>query len=100
MKLESVMKDGMEEVRQARKYKLELEDMKKRDGNMHQSTGHSNKNEREEIERLQRIIAELQMQQSAKMQGSSYSSNNGDKDQSLYELQFKLHQAETRIQSL
>jgi hypothetical protein len=100
MKLESVMKDGMEEVRQARKYKLELEDMKKRGGNMHQSTSHSNKNERDEIERLQRIIAELQMQQSAKMQGSSYSSNNGDKDQSLYELQFKLHQAETRIQCL
>jgi len=33
MKLESVMKDGMEEVRQARKYKLELEEMKKRGGN-------------------------------------------------------------------
>jgi hypothetical protein len=44
----------------------------------------------------------MQMQQSAKMQGSSYStkSKNNDKDESLYELQFKLHQAETRISSL
>jgi hypothetical protein len=44
----------------------------------------------------------MQMQQSAKMKGSSYSSKNGEdhKDQSLYELEFKLHQAETRIQSL
>ncbi len=47
MKLESVMKDGMEEVRQARKYKLELEDMKKRGGGsqMYQSSTH-NKNDR------------------------------------------------------
>ncbi len=44
----------------------------------------------------------MQMQQSAKMKGSSYSSKNGDEDkeQSLYELEFKLHQAENRIRSL
>ena len=51
MKLESVMKDGMEEVRLARRYKLELEEMKKRGGGgsqMYQSSTH-NKNDREEI---------------------------------------------------
>jgi hypothetical protein len=43
----------------------------------------------------------MQMQQSAKMKGSSYSSKNGDEDkESLYELEFKLHQADTRIKSL
>ncbi len=44
----------------------------------------------------------MQMQQSAKMQASSYSSTSKgeNKDESLYELQFKLHQAETRIKSL
>ena len=36
-----------------------------------------NRNDRDEIERLQRIIAELQMQQSAKMKGSTSSSKNG-----------------------
>ncbi len=76
----------MEEVRHARKYKLELEEMKKRGGNTGLHTS-SSRNDREEIERLQRIIAELQMQQSAKMKGSSYSSKNGEeKDQSVYEL--------------
>lgn len=42
------------------------------------------------------------MQQSAKMRGSTSSSRTGEehKDQSIYELEFKLHQAETRIQSL
>lgn len=58
MKLESVMKDGMEEVRQARKQKLELEEMKRRGGsnpNFSSSTG--SRADREEIERLQRIIA-------------------------------------------
>ncbi len=34
MKLESVMKDGMEEVRQARKLKLELEEIKKKGGSV------------------------------------------------------------------
>lgn len=76
--------------------------MKRRGGsnpNFSNSTG--SRADREEIERLQRIIAELQMQQSAKMKGSSYSSKNGeDKDQSVYELEFRLHQAQTRIQSL
>ncbi len=38
------MKDGMEEVRQARKYKIQLEELKKRGGSsgMHMSNGNRN----------------------------------------------------------
>ncbi len=42
------------------------------------------------------------MQNSAKIKGSSYSSKSGedDKGQSMYEMEFRLHQAQNRIQSL
>lgn len=57
--------------------------MKKRGGNtnMYNNSmigGGGTRADREEIERLQRIIAEMQMQQSAKMKGSSYSTKNGE----------------------
>ncbi len=39
------------------------------------SVSNGNRNDKQEIERLQRIIAELQMQQSAKMKGSHASSS-------------------------
>ncbi len=47
MKLESVMKDGMEEVRQARKYKLELEEIKKKGGNPNNFNTGGNRADRE-----------------------------------------------------
>jgi altronate dehydratase len=48
-KLESVMKDGMEEVRQARRAKLELEELKKKEGNGGLSRAVSRGQERQEI---------------------------------------------------
>ena len=57
-KLEKVMREGMEEVRSARKMRLELEELKK--GREGEYRGSSRGQSREEIERLQGIIAQLQ----------------------------------------
>jgi hypothetical protein len=60
------MKDGMEEVRNARKMRVELEEMKKRDLGNGGSRTTSRGQDREEITRLQGIIAQLQAQGSGR----------------------------------
>ena len=62
VKLEKVMKEGMEEVRNARNTRLELEQLKKRGGSMQSQGGSAYK---EEIDRLQKIIADLQRNQAS-----------------------------------
>lgn len=92
-KLERVMSSGMSEVKQAQQTKLELEELKKRSmGHGRACTEHT-----EEIARLQRIIAESQRNQKGGVQFSNVSNNSNANN---YELEFKLHQAETRIESL
>lgn len=90
------MKDGMEEVRNARNTKLELEELKKK-GTV--SSGGSSAY-KEEINRLQMIIAELQRNQGSSMKGVNVSNVSSGSKGNSYELEFKLYQAETRIESL
>ena len=59
VKLERVMENGMDEVRNARNTRLELEETKKKVGyGSGSSSGY-----KEEIDRLQKIIADLQRNQ-------------------------------------
>jgi hypothetical protein len=88
------MKEGMEEVRNARKMRLEHEELKKKQG----FAGNvSRTHERDEIERLQGIIAQLQANSGSRINSRVAKKGEGD---SNYELEFNLHQAETRIASL
>lgn len=86
------MKDGTDEVRSARQTRIQLEQLKRRAINY----GSSNNSQNDEIVRLQRIIADLQKSK-GNMQISNVSAvSNGNS----YELEFRLHQAQTRVESL
>lgn len=72
------MKQGMEEVRNARKMKLELEELKKKQGFVGGKA--SRTQQRDQIERLQGIIAQMQ-----NSRGASRGGGKGDGDTN-YEL--------------
>lgn len=79
-KLEKVMREGMEEVRNARKTRLELEELKKgREGREGEFRGSSRSHNRDEIERLQGIIAQLQANSKLGMStGDGFGNNNNN----------------------
>lgn len=76
----------MEEVRQARQNKIELQELKKKS----LGGGRSSAGQNEEIARLQRVIADMQKNQKTGVQFSNVSSTSNS---NMYELEFKLHQA-------
>ena len=73
-KLEKVMKDGMDEVRNARQMRIELQELKKK-GN-HHFHGGNHSAQKQEIQRLQKVIAELQMKNGKNMNISNVSDGN------------------------
>ena len=77
----------MEEVRQARQNKIELQELKKKSLG---GGGRSSAGQNEEIARLQRVIADMQKNQKTGVQFSNVSSTSNS---NMYELEFKLHQA-------
>ena len=88
----------MEEVRVARQNKLELEEFRKKDVGQRMVNSRHGGADKAEIERLQGIIAELQQRNLKSSKGSLSGSGAGEGGN--FELEFKLHQAETRVASL